>query len=126
LVNDNTASSNITVYFYGALLQEFLGKITENQETDVRSHIQSAFAGKNVTFIDISALALPSSLSLGNGIIVVSNELTELQHAGLPNLVKQGFDDEDEYYWSRYYFGSTQVRPRTYGAVIKQPIVFAS
>lgn len=126
LVNDNTASSDITVYFYGALLQEFLGKITENQETDVRSHIQSAFAGKNVKFIDISALALPSSLSLGNGIIVVSNELTELQHAGLPNLVKQGFDDEDEYYWSRYYFGSTQVRPRTYGAVIKQPIVFAS
>ena len=69
---------------------------------------------------------MPSSLSLGNGIIVVSNELTELQHAGLPNLVKQGFDDEDEYYWSRYYFGSTQVRPRALGAVIKQPIVFAS
>lgn len=125
LVNDNTASSNLTVYFYGSALLAFLGKITANQETDVRSHIQNAFAGKNVNFVDISALALPSSLSLGNGIIVVSNELTELQHAGLPSLVRQGFDEEDEYYWSRYYFGSTQVRPRTKGAVIKQAITFA-
>ncbi len=47
-VNDYTASTNLTVYFYGASLLAFLGKITAGQETDVRSHIKAAFAGKNV------------------------------------------------------------------------------
>jgi hypothetical protein len=126
LVNDYTASTSLTVYFYGSDLLKFLGKITAGQETDVRKHIIDAFAGKQVNFVDISALALPSSLSLGNGIIVVSNDLTTLEHCGLPNLVKQGVNDEDDYYWSRYYYGSVQVRPRTAGAVIKQAITFAS
>lgn len=124
-VNDLTASNSLTVYFYGSDLLKFLGKITANQETDVRSHIQRAFVGKQVNFIDISALALPSSLSLGNGIVVVSNDLTELQHAGLPAITADGVNPEDDYYWARYFFGSSQIRPRTSGAVIKQPITFA-
>lgn len=124
-VNDLTASSSLTIYFYGEALIKFLGQITANQETDVRSHIQRAFAGKSVNFVEISALALPSSLALGNGIVVVSNDLTELQHAGLPDLTAQGVNDEDDYYWARYFFGSSQIRPTRSGAVIKQPITFA-
>ena len=36
-----------------------------------------------------------------------------------------GVNAEDDYYWARYFFGSSQIRPRTSGAVIKQPITFA-
>jgi len=125
LVNDYTASSNLTVYFYGASLLAFLGKITLGQENDVRFHIKQAFDGKTVNFVDISALVALSSLSLGNGIIVVSNDMTTLEHAGLPTLRNDGVNSEDDYYWSRYFIGSLQVRPRIYGAVIKQAITFA-
>jgi len=124
-VNDYTASTDLTVYFYGAALLAFLGNITAGQENDVRYHIRQAFSGKNVTFVDISALAAPSSLSLGNGIIVVSNDLTTLEHSGVPQIEKTGVNDEKSYYWSNYILGSTQVRPEVYGAVIKQAITFA-
>lgn len=124
-VNDLTASSSLTVYFYGSLLLPFLGAITPGQENDVRYHIEQGFKGKTINFIDISALALPSSLDLGDGIIVVSNDLTTLEHAGLPNLKNDGINQEDDYYWSRYFYGSSQVRPEILGAVIKQPIIFS-
>ncbi len=129
LVNDLTASSNLTVYFYGAALLAFLGNITAGQENDVRYHIKQAFEGKNVTFVDISALAATSALlstaSLVNGIIVVSNDLTTLEHSGLPEIEDQGVNTEKKYYWSNYLLGSVQVRPEVDGAVIHQQITFS-
>lgn len=125
LVNDYTASTDLVVYFYGSTLLSFLGNITAGQENDVRFHIRQAFEGKNVKFVDISALAAPAGLSLGNGIVVVANDLTTLEHCGLPQIKNQGVNDEDDYYWARYFFGSVQVRPTVLGAVIKQAITFA-
>jgi len=125
-VNNYTASSNLTVYFYGAELLAFLGNITAGQENDVRYHIKQAFADKNVKFLDVSELAVPANLSLGNGIIVVSDDLTLVEHCGAPTLKNDGVNEEDDYYWARYYMGSIQIRPEVYGAVIKQAITFAS
>lgn len=124
-VNNNTASTNLTVFFFGDPLLTFLGKITPGQENDVRYHIEQAFSGKTVTFIDISSLAIPSSLSLGNGIVVVSNDFVDLEHAGLPEIENDGVNEEGSYYWSRYLLGSTQVRPRILGGVINQPVTFS-
>lgn len=124
-INDYTASTDLVVYFYGASLLSFLGNVTAGQENDVRYHIRQAFAGKNVRFVDISALAAPSSLSLGNGIIVVADNLTTIEHCGLTSIAKQGVNDEDDYYWVRYFNGSVQIRPEVYGAVIKQVITFS-
>lgn len=123
-VNDYTASNNLTVFFYGSSLLPFLGKISPNMETDIRSHIRQAFAGKNVTFVDISALAM-NGIS-GNGIIVASNDLVTLEHCGVPVLQNDGVNQEDDYYWSRYFFGSINVRPEVKGAIIKQAVTFAS
>lgn len=124
LVNNTTNSRSLTVYFYGTALQLFLGKITAGQETDVRSHIQNSFANKTVNFVDISALALPDNI--GNGIVVVSNEVAILEHAGLPKIDDQQYDREKLYYWTHYTLGSSQVRAKIKGAIIKQPITFAS
>ena len=129
LVNDLTAATDLTIYFYGSALLSFLGNITAGQENDVRYHMQQAFAGKNVTFIDISALAATSDLltaaSLVNGIVVVSNDLVTLEHSGLPQIEDDGVNTEKKYYWSNYLLGSAQVRPEINGAVIHQKITFA-
>jgi hypothetical protein len=124
LVNDYTASVDLTIFFYGSALLRFLGNITAGQENDVRYHIRQAFAGRTVTFVDISALSL-SGIST-NGIIVVSNDLVTLEHCGLPRIQNDGVNSEDDYYWSRYFFGSLNVRPEVEGAVIKQAITFAA
>ncbi len=129
LVNDYTASTDLTVYFYGAALLAFLGNITEGQENDVRYHVKQAFAGKNVTFVDVSALAATSGLlsaaSLVNGIVVVSNNLVTLEHSGLPQIENDGVNTEKNYYYSNYILGSAQVRPEISGAVIHQQITFS-
>lgn len=128
-VNDRTASTNLTVYFYGAALLAFLGNITAGQENDVRYHIKQAFEGKNVTFVDISALAATSALlsgaSLVNGIVVVANDLVTLEHSGVPEIEDTGVNTEKKYYWANYLLGSAQVRPEVDGAVIHQKITFA-
>tara|TARA_R110000851_G_scaffold184676_3_gene334045 strand:- start:1561 stop:2454 length:894 start_codon:yes stop_codon:yes gene_type:complete len=128
LVNNNTASSDLTIYFYGDQLTTFLGNITEGQETDVRGNIQKAFAGKNVTFIEVSELAatpaLLSAASLVNGIIIVSNDVTTLEHSGLPEIEDDGTNTEKKYYWSNYILGSAQVRPEILGGVIHQQVTF--
>lgn len=129
LVNDNTASTDLVVYFYGSALTTFLGKITAGQENDIRYHFEQAFKGKNVTFVDISALiataALLSANSLVNGIIVVSKDLTTVEHSGLPEIEDDGVNTEKKYYYANYLLGSVQVRPEILGAVIHQKITFA-
>lgn len=122
-VNDYTGSNDLRVFFYGADLLPFLGRISAGQETNMRQHIRNSFSGKNVSFVDISALAM-TGIS-GNGIIVAANDLTLLEHCGAPVIKEDGINSEDDYYWARYFFGSNNVRPETYGAVIKQVITFA-
>jgi hypothetical protein len=124
LINDYTGSSDLTVFFYGATLSAFLGNVAEGDSgKDVRGYIRDAFAGKNVTFVEISALAL-TGIS-GDGIIVVANDLTTVEHCGAPTINNDGVNSEDDYYWARYFFGAVNVRPEVYGAVIKQAITFA-
>ena len=121
-INDNTGSNNLSVFFYGSALLPFLGRISSGQETNMRQHIRNSFAGKNITFVDVPALAM-NGIS-GNGIIVAANDLTLLEHCGLPEIEDDGVDPKFKQYWARYFYGSANVRPETYGAVIKQEITF--
>lgn len=124
LVNNFTASDNLSVFFYGSALLSFLGKITEGQENDVSYHIRQAFKNKNVNFVELSSLSLPSSITT-NGIIVASNDLVEVEHCGLPIIEAQGINEEKNYYYSNYRLGSVQIKPEVKGAVIRQAITFA-
>lgn len=128
-INDYTGSNNLSVFFYGADLLPFLGRISAGQETNMRQHIRNSFSGKNISFVDISALETASAAGTaitGNGIIVAANDLTLLEHCGLPEIQNEGVDERRNEYWANYFYGSANVRPETYGAVIKQVITFAS
>ena len=124
LVNTYTASNNLSVFFYGAALLAFLGKITEGQENDVLFHIRQAFKNKNVNFVELSSLSLPSSITT-NGIIVASNDLVEVEHCGLPIIEAQGVNEEKNYYYANYRLGSVQIKPEVKGSIIRQAITFA-
>tara|TARA_R110000787_G_scaffold130064_4_gene241996 strand:- start:2152 stop:3033 length:882 start_codon:yes stop_codon:yes gene_type:complete len=124
-VNSFTSSDNLTVYFYGTELLAFLGAITDGQDNDAAYHIRQAFDEKTVNFVQISTLALPTSLGLGSGMIVVSNDLVTLEHCGLPEILRDGVNGEKGYYYANYLVGSMQVVVEELGAIIKQPITFA-
>lgn len=121
-VANATSSSDVKIFVYGDDLIKFMGSITEDNETTVRDILKKAYP--EAMFIEIPSLAL--NAGDGNGFVVVSDDCTTLHLTTEPTIKKQGENEEDEYYYANYITGSLQVTPDLEGAIIKQPIAFAS
>lgn len=121
-VRSKTASSDVKIFVYGSDLVNFLGSITQDNETPVREILQKSWT--DVQFIEVPSVAL--NAGDGNGFVVVSDDATTLHLVTEPTIKRQGTNEEDEYYYANYITGSIQVTPDLEGAVIKQPITFAS
>lgn len=121
-VSNSTSSSDVKIFVYGDELIKFMGSITQDNETSVREILKKAFP--EAMWIEIPSLAI--SESDGNGLVVVSDDATTLHMTTEPTIKKQGTNEEDEYYYANYITGSVQVTPDIEGAIIKQPITFAS
>lgn len=121
-VSNTTSSGDVKIFVYGDKLIEFMGEITKNKETSVREIIQKAYP--KAMWIEIPSIALKEDD--GNGFVVVSDDATTLHMTTEPTIKKQGENEEDEYYYANYITGSVQVTPDLEGAIIKQPITFAS
>ena len=120
-VSNTTSSSDIIIYTYGSDLIKFMGKITQDNETSVRTILQRAFP--EATFIDVPAVV--TTEEDGTGFVVVSNDAVTLHVTSEPTIRNDGINDEDEYYYANYVLGSSQVTPDIEGAIIKQPVTFA-
>ena len=121
-VANATSSQDVKIFVYGDDLIKFMGSITEDNETSVRDILKKAYP--EAMFIEIPSLAL--NAGDGNGFVVVSDDCTTLHLTTEPTIKKQGENEEDEYYYANYITGSLQVTPDLMGAIIKQPIAFAS
>lgn len=121
-VSNATSSSDVKIFVYGDDLIKFMGSITQDNETSVREILKKAYP--EAMWIEIPSLAI--SKSDGNGLVVVSDDATTLHMTTEPTIKKQGENEEDEYYYANYITGSVQVTPDLEGAIIKQPITFAS
>ena len=121
-VSNATSSSDVKIFVYGDDLIKFMGSITQDNETSVREILKKAYP--EAMWIEIPSLAI--SKSDGNGFVVVSDDATTLHMTTEPTIKKQGENEEDEYYYANYITGSVQVTPDLEGAIIKQPITFAS
>lgn len=121
-VSNATSSSDVKIFVYGDELIKFMGSITQDNETSVREILKKAYP--EAMWIEIPSLAI--SESDGNGFVVVSDDATTLHMTTEPTIKKQGENEEDEYYYANYITGSVQVTPDLEGAIIKQPITFAS
>lgn len=121
-VSNATSSSDVKIFVYGDELIKFMGSITQDNETSVREILKKAYP--EAMWIEIPSLAITKSD--GNGFVVVSDDATTLHMTTEPTIKKQGENEEDEYYYANYITGSVQVTPDLEGAIIKQPITFAS
>lgn len=121
-VSKATSSQDVKIFVYGDKLIEFMGEITQDNETSVREILKKAYP--EAMWIEIPSLAL--NAEDGDGFVVVSDDATTLHMTTEPTIKKQGENEEDEYYYANYITGSVQVTPDLEGAIIKQPVTFAS
>lgn len=124
-VDKYTGDRDLVVYYYGENLIKLLKSITETNETVVQKLMEDKFTNREVRFVEIPSLVLPSSLANQNGIVVVSQNSAVLEMCQEPDVRSNGTNDEDEYYWANYVVGSVQVSAEDEGGIIAQPLTFA-
>lgn len=124
-VDKYTGDRDLVVYYYGENLIKLLKSITETNETVVQKLMEDKFTNREVRFVEIPSLVLPSSLASSNGIVVVSQNSAVLEMCQEPDVRSNGTNDEDEYYWANYVVGSVQVSAEDEGGIIAQPLTFA-
>lgn len=124
-VDKYTGDRDLVVYYYGEKLITLLKSITESNETVVQRLMEDKFANREVRFVEVPSLVLPSSLASSNGIVVVSQNSAVLEMCQEPDVRSNGTNDEDEYYWANYVVGSVQVSAEDEGGIIAQPLTFA-
>lgn len=124
-VDKYTGDRDLVVYYYGESLITLLKSITESNETVVQKLMEDKFTNREVRFVEVPSLVLPSSLASANGIVVVSQNSAVLEMCQEPDVRSNGTNDEDEYYWANYVVGSVQVSAEDEGGIIAQPLTFA-
>lgn len=124
-VDKYTGDRDLVVYYYGESLITLLKSITETNETVVQKLMEDKFTNREVRFVEVPSLVLPSSLASANGIVVVSQNSAVLEMCQEPDVRSNGTNDEDEYYWANYVVGSVQVSAEDEGGIIAQPLTFA-
>ncbi|MDR3050014.1 MAG: hypothetical protein LBV16_09340 [Elusimicrobiota bacterium] len=108
----------------GGDLKGLLSKQIPNTSTLYKALIRELFN------IPVNLVAIPSNLEAllpdGTSIAqVLTLDNISLKHSALPRLKAQGYDDEDEYSWFKFFYGTAMVDVEQYGASIIQPVTFA-
>jgi hypothetical protein len=122
--NKYTGASTLNIGYYGDALTERFGAINENTNTSLMQALLNGITGKTVNMIEIPSLELRTVT--GNGLVVLDPALTSLQYATTPRVKNSGRDEQNEKEWTRYWTGTIQAQADAEGAILLQPITFAS
>jgi hypothetical protein len=73
---------------------------------------------------DFSLAKLPSQItpSGANGIIIANLDQVKLHYTALPQLQKQGTNDEKSYDWFNFLMGSNMLEVLAMGGIVRQPL----
>lgn len=114
-VDDTCGSNKIGIGIYGKELRKYLNKVTANGDS------YSAIMCGN--FPQFGFFDVPSNLvKTGNGLILIATDLVALDYTLLPSITKVGLNEENEYLWINYAYGTANVDVKTRGALVHQPV----
>lgn len=104
------------VFLYGNILPYFDSLYSETQIAFKAALAQ--VLGPNYSFVKIPAACTPAS---SNGWIVANMDQTKLHYTVLPELMAQGVNEENMYYWFNFMMGSMMLEVLAAGGIIRQP-----
>ncbi|MDR0485697.1 MAG: hypothetical protein LBH29_03105 [Elusimicrobiota bacterium] len=108
----------------GGALKDLLSKVVPNTAVLYKTLIKESFT------MPVNLVALPSNLEAflpsGKSIAqVLTLDAITLRHSAMPRLKAQGFNEEKEHTWYKFFYGSAMVDVEQRGASIIQPVIIA-
>lgn len=79
--------------------------------------------GQNYSMVQLPAAATPSG---ANGWMVANLDQTKLHYTVFPELLAQGINDENMYFWANFLMGSSMLEVLAKDGVVRQPATLAS
>lgn len=115
---DQVAGEKLVIAYGADMIAKFDGLFAASSKP-FRSAIAEALPTYNFT-------KLPTKVSsgLGNGWIIVNMSQLKMHYVELPQLYKQGVNDEKMYSWHNFLMGSTMIDVLAKDGIIRQPITF--
>lgn len=104
------------IFFYGNVLPYF-DSLYSSTQVAFKSALQTVL-GENYSFVKIPSAVTPAS---ANGFIVANLDQTKLHYTVLPELMDQGINAENMYYWFNFLMGSMMLEVLAPGGIIRQP-----
>ena len=115
----NTLDGDKMIMFYGAnVINKINGLFVENKAPFLKT-LQDALPA--VGLAKMPAAITPAS---SHGLLIINLDQIKTHYSVLPQVRKQGINDEKEYAWSNFLMGSSMVDCLNMGAIIKQPLAF--
>lgn len=122
LIANEMEGQKILLYFGDTMSSRFNSLFTETK-TPLSAVLAESDAMSEYDFIKIPTAQLPSSLT--NGFAIVNMGKIQVNYTILPEVNKQGVNDEKNYAWTNFLMGSSMVDVKAPGGIIVQPLTFA-
>ena len=117
----NQIAGRKVIMFYGSGIVLLFNQIYSTSSRAFKA-VLSEVLGPNYSMLEIPEDATPAG---ANGWIVANMDQVKFHYTVLPELAKQGLNDEKGYYWFNFHMGSVMLEVLAKNAVIRQPATLA-
>lgn len=117
----NQVAGRKIIFFYGDAILPLFGSIYPTSSRAFSAVLQEVLGG-NYTFVQLPKAATPPGSS---GWIIANIDQVVLHYSVLPQLFRQGQNEEHMYYWFNFLMGSMMLEVQQKNAIIRQPITLA-
>lgn len=109
------------VILYGSETKKQFNSLLDASDKALAVALQESVQG-GVSFVEMPDAPTPAS---SEGWIVANIDQTKLNYTKLPELLRQGFNEEKMYYWANFMMGSMMLEVLARDGVIRQPVTYA-
>ncbi len=113
----NQVAGRKVLIFYGSLVLPLVNSLFPTSANSFQVALQASL-GPNYSIVILPEAATPSS---ANGWIIANLDQTKLHYTALPQLWRQGQNEEKMYVWSNFLLGSMMLECLASNSVIRQP-----
>jgi hypothetical protein len=117
----NQVAGRKLIIFYGSNILPLYNSLYDTAAKAWKQSLKDVL-GENASIMQLPVRATPSG---ANGWLVINIDQVKIHYTMIPQLLKQGLNDEKGYVWSNFGMGSMMVEVLAYGGIIRQAATLA-
>lgn len=118
---DEVAGRKVVIFYGDDIIKLFNGVYPDAAQPF--KEVLAKVLGENFSLVKLPKAATPAGAA---GWIVANLDQCKLHYTALPQLLAQGHNEENMYYWNNFMMGSMMLEVLAKGGVIRQPATLAS